>query len=750
MIRRLLPPALAFVLVTAPRVAPAQTRNGDPEAGSTTTNAARSADGRLLVLAEPATGPVSIDGRLDEDVWRRASPVTGFVQAEPNDGEPATEQTLVRVAFDASMLYIAAECRDSRAGTGLVYDIREDFLSTDQDTFEVIIDTFADRQNGYVFVTNREGARSDRQVANEGREINSSWDAVWLVETAESDEGWTVEMAIPFASLRFERGMTDLWGINFSRRVRAKNEVDFWSPVPRAYNLARVSLAGNLEGLGSVSPGRNLQLKPYALGRTVRPVGRDATFDPGAAVGLDAKFGLTPSLTLDLTAHPDFAQVEADELTVNLTQFSTFYQEKRDFFIENSGLFYVGDTARNNRVTTTPTPDEDLLLFHSRRIGLSSDGTPLQTLGGARLTGRVGETQLGLLTMQVDETGGLPATNYTVLRARRSFGSGSDVGAIVLSRATGDGNDFNRVYGADMTLRFLGRIDWNTYAVKTASPGVTDGQYAFRTSVNREGNFFHGKGGFMTLGEGFRDDIGYYRRTGVRKYFFDVGIRPRPVSWAKRGIREWHPHAVWNIYTNLQGESIGRRLHTGSSFFFNSGAFIEVSINPEMERLDAPLRLSSKAAPIAPGDYAWNQYLIWFQSDASRALSGSVRLTMGGLWSGTQRSVNTSVSLRPNHRFRVSISLNRTSADLGGPDGEFVSAVWTSRVNYSFTTNMFLDSLVQYDQDRRRLNANIRFNVMHHPLSDLFVVYNEQQFRDRPDLLPGRSIIVKFTQMMQF
>ncbi|MEZ5319501.1 MAG: DUF5916 domain-containing protein [Vicinamibacterales bacterium] len=496
-----------LALFPAGRLARAQTRSGSPDGGPSA-RAVRSADGRLLVVAEQARQPVVLDGRLDDAVWQRAAPVEHFVQAEPADGQPASERTLVRVAWDDTTLYIAADCRDSRAGEGLVNDIREDFQSTDQDTFEVIIDTFADRQNGFMFLTNRAGARSDRQVANEGRETNASWDAVWSVRTAETAEGWTVEMAIPFRSLRFERGLAEVWGINFSRRVRHRNEVDFWSPVPRAYALSRVSLAGDLQGLGDVSPGRNIQLKPYALARSVRDVGTGRSFDAGSAVGLDAKVGLTPSLTLDLTAHPDFAQVEADELTVNLTQFSTFYQEKRDFFIENSGTFYVGDTARNTRVTTTPTPDEDLLLFHSRRIGLSADGTPIQTLGGARLTGRAGRTQLGLLTMQVDGTSSLPSTNYTVLRARRSLGEGSDVGAIMMSRATGDSQDFNRVYGADMTLRFLGQVDWNTYAVKTSSPGVTAGQYAFRTSVNREGNYFHGKGGFMTLGDGFRDDIG--------------------------------------------------------------------------------------------------------------------------------------------------------------------------------------------------------------------------------------------------
>ena len=713
--------------------------------------ATRSPDGRLLVVATEATTPMVVDGALDEEVWQRAEPVGGFVQSEPQDGQPATERSEVRLAYDHGHLYIAATLHESEPGLGMVNEIRKDFRGTDQDTFEVIVDPFADRRNGFVFITNREGARADQQVANEGREINTSWDAVWFVRTRQGPDGWTVEMAVPFRSLRFERGLQDVWGINFSRRIRRKNEVDFWSPVPRAYNLARVSLAGNLSGLPSVSPGRNLKVKPYLLGKTVRPTGLATAFDQDASVGLDVKWGVTSALTLDLAANPDFAQVEADELTVNLTQFSTFYPEKRDFFIENSGTFYMGDAARNNRVTTTPTPDEDLLLFHSRRIGLGANGTPLPIYGGARLTGRAGDFELGLLSLQVRPTDTTPGNNYTVLRARRNLRPGSDLGAIFMSRQSAEsGRDYNRVYGVDANIRFLGTTDWNSYAIRTDTPGVKAGQYAWRTSLNRESNFFHGKGGLMSIGEGFNDEMGYYRRVGARKWFLDTGIRPRPASWQRRGVREVHPHVLWNYYTDMGGRLVGKRQHNGVTVFFNNGGYTELSWNPEFNEITAPLRLASNVRPLAPGGYAWDEWQLRFSSDSSRRLSFTFTGVAGGLWSGSQRTVTAGLTWRPTYRLRVSTSVNRTSADLGVPGTEFVTGVWTARANYSFSTNMFLDSLLQYDQDRHRFNANLRFNFIHRPLSDLFVVFNEQQITNSPTIAPGRGLVVKFTRMMAF
>ncbi len=708
---------------------------------------------RPRLVVESVTTPIRLDGILDDEVWLRAKPAVGFVQSEPAEGQPATEATEVRVASDGRTIFIGAYLHDREPGKLIVNDIKKDFKEEDQDDFEVLLDTFGDRRNGYVFITNIAGAKADRQVANEGREVNTSWDAVWSVKTRVVEDGWVVEMAIPLRSLRFDPTAGHPWGINFSRRIRRKNEVVFWAPVPRSYNLARVSLAGDLIGLAIEGAGKNLRIKPYVLGRAVREIG-GTSFDEQVDAGVDLKVGLGSGLTLDATVNPDFAQVEADEQQVNLTQFSQFFPEKREFFLENSGIFYVGDAARNNRVVLNPTPDEDLLLFFSRRIGLNQGGREVPIPAGLRLTGKLGGFSLGAVSMQTRAGDGVRATNYGVFRLRKNVLKGSDVGFLFMNRqATDTSGDYNRVYGIDGNIRFFGKVDWNSYLIGSATPGKGDGQYAARTSVNYEGDFVHAKGGVLQIGDGFQDDLGYYRRTGVRKYLFDIGLRPRPDWLKRRGVREAHPHIVWDFYTNLSGHLIAKKLHTGNTFFFSNGAFFELSWNPALQEITTPFKISPDIGAIPAGRYSWIENQFFGSTDPSRAVSASLRFILGGLWSGTQRTVNGTVTIRPNYRFRLTTGLQRTSADLEAPAGaHFTSTLVTVRGNYSFTTNMFLDALTQYDPGRHVFNANVRFNLIHHPLSDLYVVLNEQRINDpmQPDVVPGRSLIVKATHMLAF
>jgi hypothetical protein len=729
----------AAALVLAAPVS-AQDRNGPPAPVSAT----RALDALRL------TESIRLDGVLDEPAWRQAAVAKDFVQSEPREGQPATEPTEVMVAFDAQFLYIGARMHDSDPGAAIVNDIRKDFREDDQDDFELIIDTFRDRRNGYVFIVNPEGGRVDRQIANEGREINSSWDAVWDLKTRRGPDGWTAELRIPFRTLRFDPGQDQTWGMNFSRRIRRKNEVTFWSPVPRAYNLMRVSMAGDVTGLHPGQAGRDIRVKPYLLTTTLRQTGV-SDFDAEVNGGVDAKVAVSKGLTLDVTVRPDFAQVEADEQQVNLTQFSQFFPEKREAFLENSGVFYVGDAARNNRVFTPPTPDDDNLLFFSRRIGLRADRRPLEIDAGARLTGVAGGFGIGLINMQVRGDDLTDANNYSVLRLRRNVGGGSDIGVLYMQRqSTDDSDSRNRVAGVDANIRFFNRMDWNSYLVATRTPGLSGDQYAARTSVNYEGNFFHGKAGLLSLGEHFNNDLGFYRRTGVRKWFTDTGLRPRPEWLRRNGIRELHPHITWDLYTDQANHMVQKRLHTAQSFFFENGAVLEFAYNPMFNRLEAPLRLNPGADSLPAGPYGWNEFGILANTDLSRPLSLQSRWTFGGLYNGSQRSVSATVMWRPDFRLRLSGGVQRTDGDLDLPRGKFTNAVYTLRANYSFTPAMFVDALSQYDPTTEQLNANVRFNLIHHPLSDLFIVYNDQRFLTADAPIAGRSIAVKVTQMWSF
>ena len=701
---------------------------------------------RPRVRAVATSEPIRVDGQLTESVWGGPA-LGGFIQAEPREGQPASEDTEVWVAYDGDNLYVAAYLHDSQEP--VVNDIRKDFSESSQDVFQVILDTFRDRRNGYVFQTNPEGARGDRQVANEGREINASWDAIWRVETQRVADGWTVEMEIPFRALRFEPG-SGTWGINFGRNLRRNNEVSYWAPIPRAYTFNRLSLAGDVEGLPTSTPGRDLRVKPFALGGAVRETGGDS-FARQNEVGLDVKYRLTEGLTLDVTANPDFAQVEADQQRVNLTQFSLFFQEKREFFLENSGLFYVGDAARNLRVRLTPTPDEDLLLFFSRRIGISDDRRAVPIRAGARVTGQAGGLVIGGLWMRTEEFGGAPGNDYAVLRLRKNVLRGSDIGGIVMVReARGEEGGYNRVYGADSYIRFPGEIDWSTYYVASESPGITSGQYAWRTSLNREGNFNHIKFGAMELGEGFSNDLGFFRRTGIRKYFIDWGVRPRPESFRSFGVREIHPHITWKYYDDLDGDIVAKRLHSGVTFFLESGGNIQLAMDRSTERIDEPFNIDSRIDPIPAGRYDWDAWVLSGSTDSSRLLSLNYRFTTGSLWSGTQKAFSGGFTLRPSYRLRSTLSVSHTKADLDQPDASFTRTFWTSRTNYSFSKNMFVDALIQYDPATKLLNSNVRLNLIHAPLSDLFVVWNEQRFETGEGIRPGRSLTAKFTKMLAF
>ena len=704
-----------------------------------------------VLEARAVHGGIVLDGRLDEPEWLTAPVASSFTQSEPHTGEPATEKTEVRVLYDADRLYIGAYLHDRAPGDIVVNDIRKDFNPEQQDVFEVILDTFHDRRNGYVFSTNIAGARADKQVANEGREINTSWDGLWTVKTRRVDDGWVMEMSIPFSTLRFDFTRADSWGINFSRRIRRRNEVSFWAPVPRAYTLARVSLAGELTGIAHSGTARDLRVKPYVAGRTTREPG-SPEFGSRGDVGVDVKYGVTKGLTVDLTVNPDFAQAEADEQQVNLTQFSQFFPEKREFFLENSGIFYVGDAARNNRVALAPTPDEDMLLFFSRRIGLSRDGSSVVIPAGLRLTGSGAGVSVGALSMRTQSSGATPASQYSVLRLRRNLFAGSDIGVVALDRE-GLGvtsADWNRVVGADANFRLPGEWDWNSYGVGSRKPGKSGGQYAYRSSISHEGNFYHGKVGVLEIGSGFSDDIGYFRRTDTRKYLLDTGLRPRPSWLAGTGVREMHPHVVWNYYENLHGEITAKNLHSGYTFFLDNGGFAELSVNPAFQRIDTPFRISPAIAPIPAGGYAWTDYQLKGGTDASRALSLTYTFITGGLWSGQQRTQQLAMDVRPTSQLAASLGVSHTAATLRMPQDSFEALLWTTRASYSFTTNMFFDALTQYDPRQHLLNANLRFNVIHHPLSNLYIVLNEQRITTPDAPVAGFGVIVKSTQTLSF
>ena len=369
-----------------------------------------------------------------------------------------------------------------------------------------------------------------------------------------------------------------------------------------------------------------------------------------------------------------------------------------------------------------------MLLFFSRRIGLTGDGQAIPMVAGARLTGRAGPYGLGLMTIQTESIDGRPGDNYTVLRGRRDIFNNSDVGAIVLSRqSSGTSADFNRVIGGDANFRFFRALSVNSFLAKSSAPDASGGEVAGKASATWNDNFLHSQYSFLTIGDAFRDDIGFIKRTGIRKHFVDFGIRPRPESLRKYGIREVHPHTRYNIYTDQSNEKVSHTNHVALALFFERGGYLEIQWNPRFERITAPVKIRDQS--FAPGAYAWNEYAVELETDHSRQISASALLTAGGFWNGTQKSAKASIIFRPSYHLTFDTALQRNDVSLPLPMRDFVTTLVTSRVGYAFSTRMFLDTLLQYNTDLRQFSANVRFDLIHRPLSDLFIVYNEQQWR---------------------
>ena len=702
--------------------------------------------------------PITLDGRLDEAIWRTAPVAKDFVQNDPREGEPATFDTEVRMIFNHEALFIGVFARDADPGAIIVNELKKDFNTNSSDTFQVVLDTFHDARNGYQFAINPAGARWDAQLANEGRENNANWDGIWDVQTRIVEDGWYAEIRIPFKTLKFSPADQQTWGVNFQRRLRRLNENSHWAPLRRIHQVSRVSMAGTVEGLHGITPGSNLRIKPYvsASGAQSGPV---AGMVGDAAGGLDAKYGVTSGLTWDFTVNTDFSQVEADEQQVNLTRFSLFFPEKRDFFLENSGVFQFGsgDRAGGGVNGGRQNTSQDMILFFSRQIGLSSTGDAIPILGGTRLTGHAGGMSVGALNIQQRALGASRATNFSALRLRRDILRNSDVGVMALNKDQ-SGSRFNRVLAADANFRFFGDLTLNVAAAKAFSPdgGTVNGvrladakstTYT-KTAFGYRTNFWELRGAFQTIGDGFNNEMGFVPRTGVNNGEFYIGTHIRP-TWGRSWLRETFPHIQVENFTRPNGGGLeSRYMDWHVPITLQNSTFIEVGTNPNVEVIGKPFTISSRRGiQVFPGRYEFKEHFILANTNTAARVSTNLRLFTGDFYDGDRRGLNVGLTVRANERLNVSGNVQFNDVSL--PQGAFTTTLLTGRVNVNFTTQMFLNALLQYNTDARQWSSNVRFNFIHHPLSDFFLVYNERRDTRSSDLI-NRALIAKLTYLFAF
>ncbi len=689
------------------------------------------------VTAVYIEGGIVLDGNLDEPEWNLAQPATDFIQNDPLMGEPATERTEVRILYDDGSLYLGVYCFDSAGGEAIVLnDVRRDYAAKQNDYFSVILDTFDDNRNGFLLGTNSGGAKRDAQARGNSTDVNFDWDTVWNVETQVTELGWQFEMEIPFTTLRFRERELQVWGVNFSRLIRRKNEFVLWSAVPRPHALSRVSYAGTLDGIQGIRQGRNLYFKPYLSAPVVRKRDDDVDFVP--EVGFDVKYGLTPGLTLDLTVNTDFAQVEADQQQINLTRFSLFFPEKREFFLENAGIFQFGKAPRR----FGGTGSVELIPFFSRRIGLSQ-GQVVPILGGARLTGTIGDYTLGALSLQTDNFQETPSTNFSVFRLRRDLFRNSDMGGIFINKQE-SGGEFNRTFGVDLNLRFFNYLEVFPFVLKTDSPGRPDKDTAANLSISWNDPFWEILGEYLTIEENFNPEVGFAPRTNIRKTRGKFGVKPRPgerVPW----VRQFQPSLEVNYLTD-QEKILETRILKGSfSILFDDSSSLDFSHRSNFERLDEPFEIQP-GQEIPVGDYNFEDFSVVYSGDRSRLFNASASLQTGGFFDGEKDTYSLGFRLQPNYHFTADVSWEHDDVSL--PSGDFSTNLVNTRLLYSFNPRMFLNALIQYNNTVREVESNIRFNYIYKPLSDFFLVYNER--RTTTGEVTERALIAKITYLLDF
>ena len=713
------------------------------------------------VDASASDTPPVVDGVITGDpVWQAVPVASGFRQTRPDEGQAATERTEVRVLFTADTLYVGIICFDRQPGAITVADSRRDASLDDGDSVQIILDTFLDRQSGFVFGTSPVGQEYDGQVVNAGEGrlgrstttssgsgagFNGNWDGAWEVRTRIHDEGWSAEFAIPFSTLNYPARPVQDWGFNVQRNIRRRNEIAYWAPLPRQYNLLRLNLAGQIRGVAvPEAAGRALRVVPYVAGDLSRSDERRRTTALGD-VGVDVKYDVSPALTLDLTYNTDFAQVEVDRQQINLDRFSLFFPEKRPFFLENAGVFSVSSVRQV--AGGNPAQTE---LFFSRRIGIGDDGREIPILGGARLSGKVSDTvSVGLLNMQTEAVGqATPANNFTVARVARDLPNSSQVGAIFVNRqATGTGSqdDHNRTFGLDGRLGLGQDGQLAGFVARTATPGLEGDDHAYNLAWDYNSERWRFTLGYVEVGEQFNPEVGFLRRRGFRNIDsgFSFITRPRGISW----LQQVRPHATFNRFWNFDGFQESSFLHIDNDLEFVDSSLVKTAWNVTGEGVRTAFEIADGVV-VPVGVYDHHEAQLTYETNRGAPVSLEIRARFGGFFGGDRVTVGPTLNMRSGDVFIASLAWSRNDVDL--PGGSFVANLTSAQVAVNFSPRRFVQALVQYNDSADLWSVNLRVGLLGQANTGLFLVYNDT--RGLGDTIAsggGRSLILKFSRLFE-
>lgn len=718
-------------------------------------NGASPPDEAVAYATRTESAPVLDGDILSDPVWQQARATSGFWQTTPDEGSSASQKTEIRIMYTADTLYIGAVCYDREPDKIIVSDSRRDASLEETDAISFILDTYHDKQNGFVFGTNPAGIEYDGQVSNEGeggggtaRQLggsgggfNINWDGAWLVRTQVSEIGWSAEFAIPFRTLRFSQKDRQTWGVNFQRNVRRRNETAYWAKLPRQYSLYRLSQAGELRGLHLRTP-KNLKVMPYLLGEGDKNFAAGTAADWDNEVGVDAKYSITPSLTLDATYNTDFAQVEVDEQQINFDRFNLFFPEKRPFFLENSGVFSVGSPG-------------EVEMFFSRRIGIDEEGRRIPIVGGARVSGKVSGVSVGLLNMQTESRtfttdegiDTVQSNNFTVVRLNQELRNRSAIGVMVVNRQGTGGfapsEDYNRTFALDGKLGIGQNTQFSGFAAKTSTSGTSGDDYAFKGGVAYNSQAWQLSADYTEVAKNFNPQAGFLQRNEFRKVSFLIYNRSRPKN--NIGFHEMRPHISYRGFWDFAGFQETGFLHIDSHWEWKNGYEFHTGINFTKEGVKEVFELGEVMVPAATYNHQEIQFVGY--TNRGKPVSLSTTVTIGGFFGGDRFAASNTLDVRFGETFTTQLIYNYNNINL--PNGEFNTNLLRVRASYSFTPRIYLQGLVQYNDSADIWSTNVRFGWLQSANSGLFLVYNEvQDVLNDTFTINNRSFIVKYTYLL--
>jgi opacity protein-like surface antigen len=678
-------------------------------------------------------GPV-VDGSLDEPAWQGASATTDFLQREPVEGSPATEETRVRVVYDRVRLYVGVELRDRDPAQIRATELRRDNPLDSDDTFTVLIDSNHDHRNAFIFRVNPLGTRFDGQFQNEAAFVYRDWDEQWTAAARVTDAGWVIEYSIPFKILRFSGAAEQTWGLNFERVIKRKNELVYWSGWEQDFAFHHVSQSGHLTGLRDIQQVERLRVRPYVLagGESFQAVAKPDRRRV-AEIGLeDLKYALTSSLTSDMAVNPDFAQTEVDAQQVNLTRFSLFFPEKRQFFIEGRDYLSMGIGLLH----FGPPPLE---LFYSRKIGIGDAGEPVPVAFGGKLSGRTAGFDVGSIVVRTDESQSRSSESFAAFRVKRPLLGRSYVGALVTSRDGGDRS--NLVMAADARFVFWRSLNVMGLLAKSDDSETSGEEWAKHLGAEWRADLLEAGVTYLDIDPQFAPGIGFVRRSD-RLLGARASLKPRPRGGGPVRQFDVTPHAVfYHDGASRVLENRELRLALGASL--QSGDRIAVRADHNVERLTQPFRVATGVS-VPPGRYAWRTVGLTLTPFNGRPVSGRVDLLTGGFYDGTKTTWDLQGDLKPtpNLSFNPSYQVNRVDLD----QGSFATHLLGLRANVSLTGNLLTAAYVQYNSSGDLAALQLRFNYIFRGIDNVYVVYNDTHFTDGVfDGKSNRSLVLKVT-----